>query len=342
MEQIPFSQIVGQERAIHFLKQAMAREKMPHAYLFVGIHGVGKTTTALALTQALNCRGTAGSEGCGKCPPCRQLLGGHFPDLGIFEPEGQSIKIEQIRELNRSFSFKPMSGRYRVTIVRRAETMTEEAANAFLKTLEEPPEGNILILCVTEPLDLLPTIVSRCQKVSFRPIPAPLIVRWLKERKSVEEEKALILAKVSEGSLGTAAAMCNEGFWEKREDYLKILFRLHTLPTEELLDAALQFQKGKRAGTETSERGDRDLRDMLVVWKSCFRDMLLLRMDSQDDLLFNPDFSDRLKKISDNYTIRALTEGVLLLDQAERDMLRGRNLDLMMENAVLSLKRLRE
>src|SRR4030042_1563823 len=187
---IPFSRIVGQERAVQLLKQAITREKMPHAYLFVGVPGVGRTTTALALAQALNCEAPENHEGCGRCKPCRQLLGGNFPDVELVEPDGQSIKIEQVRELERRFAYKPVAGRYRVTVVRPAEAMTEEASNAVLKTLEEPPAGNVLILNGTEPSNLLPTIVSRCQKVVFRRIPPPAIEQWLVAKKSGPREKA--------------------------------------------------------------------------------------------------------------------------------------------------------
>lgn len=183
----PFSQIIGQERAIKFLKRAMAREKIPHAYLFVGIPGTGKKITALALTQAINCNESKNGDGCGRCRSCRQVMSGNFPDILFIKPEDQSIKIEQIRGLNRLLGFKSVSGRFRVSIIHQAETMTEEAANSFLKILEEPPQGNILILNVTEPLDLLPTIVSRCQKVPFLPISTHLIADWIKEKKNMED-----------------------------------------------------------------------------------------------------------------------------------------------------------
>ncbi|MBW2000643.1 MAG: DNA polymerase III subunit delta', partial [Deltaproteobacteria bacterium] len=207
-----FSQILGQEKAIGFLRRVRRLDRIPHAYLFVGIPGIGKRTTARSFARFINCLAPENEDACGACIPCRQFVGGNFPDLHEIEPEGQTIKIEQIRELNRVFGYKPLSGRYRVTIIQHAEKLTEEAANAFLKNLEEPPERNIIILGVTEPLDLLPTIVSRCQQVSFRPIPSEMIAKWLVENKGLDEEQAIVLGRVSEGSLGRAVEMAEGGY----------------------------------------------------------------------------------------------------------------------------------
>ncbi|MBW2202876.1 MAG: ATP-binding protein, partial [Deltaproteobacteria bacterium] len=149
-----FSEIIGQEKAKRFLKRVMSEERIPHAYLFTGIPGIGKTSMAKALTMALNCHEQNDFDGCGQCPSCRQLLGGNFPDFIHIKPDGQNIRIEQIRDLNRSLSFAPLSAEHRVCVVQQAEAMTGEAANSFLKTLEEPPPGNILILNAREPRDL--------------------------------------------------------------------------------------------------------------------------------------------------------------------------------------------
>ena len=148
-----FSDIIGQEKAKGFFQRVLSEERIPHAYLFTGIAGIGKTSTAMALTMALNCREPSGIEACGDCPSCRQMTGGNFPDFVSIQPDGQNIKIEQIRELNRRLSFAPVSARYRVCVIQQAEAMTGEAANSFLKTLEEPPAGNILVLNAVEPLN---------------------------------------------------------------------------------------------------------------------------------------------------------------------------------------------
>jgi DNA polymerase-3 subunit delta' len=330
---IPFSRIIGQERAVHLLKQAITREKMPHAYLFVGVSGVGKTTTALAMAQALNCEAPEAAEGCGRCKACRQLLGGNFPDFELVEPDGQSIKIEQVRELERRFAYKPVVGRYRVTVVRPAEAMTEEASNAFLKTLEEPPAGNVLVLSGTEPSDLLPTIVSRCQKVVFRRIRPRLIEEWLIDTKGMDREKASVLARISDGSLGRALDMEESGFLEKRQEYLLLLTKLHRSAPEDAVDWASRFVKEIEKDDRQEEIGA-----LLGLWKSWYRDLLLLKAKGPEDALINMDLSRELKIAAEASKMEYLVSNLLALDGAERELLRFRNQELILENTVLRLK----
>ena len=330
---IPFSQIIGQERAVHLLKQTIKREKMPHAYLFVGVSGVGKTTTALAMAQTLNCEEPKEGESCGRCKPCRQLLGGNFPDFELVEPEGQSIKIEQVRDLERRFAYRPVVGRYRVTVVRPAEAMTEEASNAFLKTLEEPPAGNVLVLNATEPSNLLPTIVSRCQRVVFRRIPPHLTEEWLIVTQGMDREKASVLARISGGSLGRAVEMEERGFLEKRQDALLFLAKLQRSVPEDAVDWASRFVK-------EIEKDDRQeaMGGLLGLWKSWYRDLLLLKVEGPEELLINRDLSRELKIAAEAFRMDHLVSSLQALDQAERDLLRFRNQELVLENTVLQLR----
>ena len=337
---IPFSGILCQERAIDFLKRVISRGKIPHAYLFAGIPGIGKSTTALALTAAINCQEQIEGEACTQCPSCRQIAGGNFLDLLMIEPDGQNIKIEQMRDLNRTLGFKPLSGKYRVTIIRQAEMMTDEAANSLLKTLEEPPENNILILNVTEPQALFPTIISRCQKVLFRPIPVRAVADWLMVHQGLDKEEATVLAKISEGSLGRALQMCEEGFFKMREEVLSDLIRLPELTWEQTLEKALHYaRKGKKGGRDTGN-GGASLSDILSIWKSWYRDLLLVRLECPPSLLINADFFQKLQKMSRRTNIENLIESFSIMDQSQRDLIQNRNLDLMMENALLSLRRL--
>lgn len=332
---VPFSKIVGQDRAIRLLREAMARERMPHAYLFVGIPGVGKTTAALALCQALNCENPLNGEGCGRCPCCRKMTGGNFPDLVIVEPDGQATKIEQVRALDRIFSFKPVAGKYRLTLIRQAETMSEEAANAFLKTLEEPPPGNLLVLNVSEPLDLLPTILSRCQRVSFRPLPAALIETWLMENRGMEREKARVTARMAAGSLGKALDMGQGDFLEKRQDLLFNVSRIMHRAPEEMVEWVLAYGVQER-----KEKKEEAVALLLGIWKTWYRDLLCVKSMCPEESLVNIDFSRELKNAAGDFTIDNLLESFFILDQAERDMMRFRNLDLLIQTALLKLKSL--
>ena len=334
-----FAEIIGQEKAIEYLKRVMAREKIPHAYLFTGIAGVGKTATALALTRAINCHEQVDGEGCGQCKSCRQIMNGNFPDLITIRPDGQNIKIEQIRELNRALAFKPVSGGYRVSIIFDAEMMTEEAANSFLKTLEEPPPGNILILNVTEPLDLIPTIVSRCQKISFKPLPVRVITDWFMENEEIDQEKANVLAKLSEGSLGRTIQMVESGFFEKRQESLLRLLQLPELSSDQALEMALEItRKGHKKNLNTSDKTEISLFDLLSIWKTWYRDLILVKVKAPAELLINVDFSQKLKNICKKFKIENLIDSFMIVDRAQRALMQARNIDLIMENTVLSLR----
>ncbi len=334
----PFSHIIGQEWAIKFLKRVIAGEKIPHAYLFTGIPGVGKTTAALALAQAMNCLDPVDSEGCGHCRSCRQMRSGNFPDLNYIEPDGQNIKIEQVRELNRSLSYKPVAGKYRVSIIQQAEMMTEEAANSFLKTLEEPPPGNILILKTIEPLDLPSTIVSRCQKIPFRPLPYRLIDTWLRNEMGMNEEKASLIARISEGSLGRAIEISENGFLEERQDHIMKIIRLPAISKEQVLEMAMEYIDKRKKRSKGHLQVDLELFDVMGIWKTWYRDLMLMKVNGPMDLLINNDFSRKLKKMSKRYNMNDLIESFLLIDQSQRDLMRNPNIGLMVENTLLKLK----
>ena len=336
-----FSQILGQKKAIGFLKKVLQGDRIPHAYLFTGVNGVGKSTTALALARAVNCGAGISDEGCGECITCRQLENGNFPDIFFLEPEGQNIKIEQIRELNRSLNFKTVSGKYRVTIIDRAEMMTEEAANSFLKTLEEPPPGNIIILKVVDPLDLLPTIISRCQKIPFHPLTREVIKKYLVEQLGQDENMAWLAAGISEGSLGWAVEVFETGFLDDRKELIQDIMKLKDLSRVEVLDMAIECNK-KYSKKAKVDQISIDLYSVTGVWKTYFRDLLLIKVHGNDELLVNRDYLDMFAKLTEKYDSDKLIESFFILDGYQRDMLRNPNTGLMMEKMLLELKMLNQ
>ena len=209
---LKFDEIVGQERALRLLERAQTTGRLPHAYLFVGPEGVGKETTARARFFRLVCREQAA---CGQCPGCRKFIKGIHPDVETLAPQGKSIKIEQVRALEGKLRFVPLEAPRRLILIPEAEALTREAANALLKSLEEPPSYTLFVLLAGSPDALLPTIVSRCQIIRFRPLTTEEISRLLVERFGKLPEEAEGLAVLSQGSIGRALRLAERGFLEE-------------------------------------------------------------------------------------------------------------------------------
>jgi DNA polymerase-3 subunit delta' len=275
--------ILGQERVIGFLKQALANDQMPHALLFLGNEGVGKESTALALAQVLNCENRQpDQDACGQCRSCRLFATGSYPDFWQISPDRDSaqpqIKIEQIRELRRQVGFHPLAGTWRVVLLKPAETLNEAAANALLKTLEEPPAGNLFILTAIGERDLLPTIVSRCRRLSFGAIPQSILIQELQNRKGLSSEQASLVAAINYGSLGEALAVDLADLLAKRDQVVNELGVLQQGSTGEVLKWA----------AEKSKKGT-NLDSFIVLARLWYRDLLALTCQATTAQLINQD-----------------------------------------------------
>jgi DNA polymerase III subunit delta' len=219
-----FRDILGQERVLGYLKAALRRGRLAHAYLFLGPEGVGKESVARALAGALNCAlPLEDGDACGVCPSCKRLLAGTHPDFHVIVPTSErrvpEIKIDQIREFRRVTAYPPVGGGWRLALIKPGEDLRDESANALLKILEEPPPQNLLILTAGVEADLFPTVVSRCQKLAFTPLPYPLIQDEL-SRRGLSPAQAALLTALSGGSLGRALAMEPEELFRQRQQVL--------------------------------------------------------------------------------------------------------------------------
>ena len=200
-----FSEVVGQEHVTRTLANAIASNRVAHAYIFAGVRGVGKTTTARILAKALNCAKGASSEPDNTCDSCREITEGR--SLDVLEIDAASNRgIDQIRELREMVRYAPASGRYKVVILDEAHQLTDEASNALLKTLEEPPPGVIFILATTRAEDLVETIKSRAQlfnfhALEFREIAGEIERITKKEKLKIEPGAVAVLARAAQGSL---------------------------------------------------------------------------------------------------------------------------------------------
>src|ERR1051325_9968022 len=192
---VTFRDILGQEYALSLLQKALGSTRLGHAYLFYGPSGVGKRLTALQFAKVLSCHGAA-VDACDKCTSCHKIDTGNHPDVVVINPEGTSIRIEHIRTLQRQLSYKPYESQRTVVIIDGCESLTPPAANALLKTLEEPPTSALLLL-LTSKKDVLPlTIVSRCQQIPFRPL-APSYIRALLLQQGVDQTTAALAATLA-------------------------------------------------------------------------------------------------------------------------------------------------
>ncbi len=209
-----FAEIIGQEHIVQTLTNAIKNGMISHAYLFIGPRGSGKTTIARLLAKAVNCKNLQGFEPCNKCSACMEINEARAMDL--IEIDAASNRgIDDIRELRDGIRFSPTSLKYKVFILDEAHQLSKEAANALLKTLEEPPAHAIFILATTEAHKMIPTIISRCQRFDFKRLTLPEIMKRLeilteKEKIKVEKPALELIAINSRGSLRDAESLLDQ------------------------------------------------------------------------------------------------------------------------------------
>lgn len=284
-----FNEILGQEQALHILLQAITHQQVAHAYLFTGPEGVGKKKTALALAQYLNCTAPdKGTSSCGVCPSCLQAASGNYPDLFLIEPDGATIKIEQIRTLLDKLSLRSYAGGYQIIIIDQAHTMTEQASNCLLKTLEEP-SGNAVFCLITSQSAALPiTILSRCQQLQFHPL-APEVLQQILQKKYPEKQSRIgLVSALAKGSLHTAEEILNnEEFTQARTDFYDLLSRLAQLTPADILLWCEQWDKNRKMVSA--------LLELCQLW---YHDILLLNTTKKQELLINQDYLAALQQLS--------------------------------------------
>jgi DNA polymerase-3 subunit delta' len=282
---VAFDSVVGHERVRSLLARSIKDRRLPPALLLTGPSGVGKRTLALAAARALVCE-TGGGEPCESCPACSRAARGLHPDVLAVEPETATIKIEQVRDMAREVLALPFEGRARGFVMDEAHVMTEQASNALLKSLEEPPATSHVFLVTASPQALLPTIRSRCQTLRLGPLPAALLEAYLRDRCGLAPEEAGLRAALAGGSIGAALAFDSEGYRSSRDELLALLERAGRVSALERMEAAQRLADSE------------DPALALTTLRALLRDALMLRHGAGAGALLNGDVESRLAAVA--------------------------------------------
>lgn len=284
-----FADVIGHIEIIKCLRNAIRSGRIANAYIFFGPPGVGKKLTALNFAKALNCMNSP-DDACETCISCKKINDGNHPDVIAIEPEGQRIKIDQVRLLQKQSAYKPMEGRYKVYMIFEAEKMTLEAANSLLKTLEEPPSNTVILLISTAYSFLLPTIRSRCISIKFNPVPHEVLKSALIEKFDVPEAKAEMITTKSQGNVKVAMELLNSPVKDSKTDVISLLRLLSQRNVENMIEV---FKKAEEISNDT---------EVLNELISVYRDVLLLKHGSPKHLLLNPDKVALIERLARCYS----------------------------------------
>ena len=304
-----FKDIPGNKGIKRILHLALERGRVPNSLVFGGPEGVGKTAMALNLAKALNCANMT-TDACGECPSCRAVDAGSHPDVMVVAAERQDIKIEQTRLLKQMAYLRPMMGKRRVFIIGGAENLNDASANSLLKVLEEPPSFTHVFLVTASPFRLLPTIRSRCRTLAFSAIGREEIEEILLER-DFSREQARILALLVDGNLERAQELAWDDVQALKDEAWSLFESLASS------DRASRFLERFGAVPKAVQE---EFGEVLEVFSSFARDILLLRLGGDPSLLLNPDLEGRLRATSGSWSTTQILGVLEEIDRALADL----------------------
>ncbi len=291
-----FNKIIGHDFQKSLLLRAAREGVVSHAYLFSGPDGVGKKLVAIEFAKVLNCtsdKGDSMTEECG-CGSCRKVERGIHPDVALVEYEGvNDIKVDQIREgIEDKLFLKPFEGVFKVVIVDESERMNRSAQNAFLKTLEEPPPNSVIILLTSSSMVLLPTIRSRCQIVSFSPLPIKKIAQILEKETELSESEVELSSRLSEGSPGLALKFDKE-LIDWRKDLLVRIAALDYRSASEIMELADTMP------TESTPEDSQKLRLAIEFISLWLRDLIMIKIGVDKSYLTHTDMIEESQRVAE-------------------------------------------
>jgi DNA polymerase-3 subunit delta' len=325
-----FPDVIGHERPQALLQAAISRCRVAHAYLFQGEESIGKRLVATRFAQALNCESDRGPSACGACRSCRQIEAGTHPDVLLVRPDPEranpQIKIEQIRELEQQVIYRPLIGRIKCVLIDEADRLTLAAANALLKTLEEPPAHSLFLLITSRPSALPATIRSRCQIIPFAVPAAAQVQAALTARRALSPADARLLTMITHARIGHALEANFNEMRARRGEFRALLAPSALKSITHVLNAAEALYKSGQA---------QQAMEWLAQW---LRDLLLVRVGADPAYVFNldqmPDLQEMARSIAPDTLLDLLSD----IDAIEHASARNLNLHMALETLLLRLR----
>ncbi len=325
---LDYHKVIGHKNIIDHLKKAVANKKVSQAYIFTGEDGSGKRMIAEIFAKTLLCE-AHGEEPCNKCKSCLQVEGGNQPDLIYITHEKASIGVDEIRiQLNNDILIKPYSSPYKIYIIDEAEKMTEQAQNALLKTIEEPPAYAIILLLTTSLGKLLPTIQSRCVNLELRVVPEKDIKEYLMEKQQIPDYLAEISAAFSRGNVGRAIKYASsEDFIQSKDAIVHVLRHIDEMELYEIMDALKEFSAHKLE--------IEDYIDLMLLW---YRDVLLFKATNDPNCLLYKSEVRYITKQASKSDYEGIEAVIKAMDKAKIRLKANVNFEVAIELMLLSIK----
>lgn len=324
-----FTDIIGQEQIKEHLQNAIAMDKVSHAYIINGERSSGKEFIAKVFAAALQCE-KGQTEPCGECHSCIQAKSGNQPDIiFVSHDKPNSIGVEDIRtQINNDIGIKPYSSPRKVYIMNEGEKMTIQAQNALLKTLEEPPAYAVILILTANVESLLPTILSRCVVLNMKPVPDHKVKKYLMEELEIPDYKANICVAFARGNIGKAKMLASSEEFEKvKEEAVTLVKYINDMDISEVVKAIRKISEYQFDVT--------DYLDILSVW---YRDALLFKATKDANSLIFKNEIQSIRKVADRSTYEGIETIVKALQQAKRRLEANVNFDLTMELLLLTIQ----
>ncbi len=324
-----FSDIIGHEDIVKHFKSSIELGKVSHAYILNGEKGSGKKTLAGIVVKSLQCE-SGDPDPCGICKSCLQAESGNQPDIiWVNHEKPNVISVDEIRsQIVNDIDLKPYSSKYKIYIIPDAQMMNPQAQNALLKTLEEPPEYVIIMLLTNNMDKFLPTILSRCIVLNFKPVQPLQMMEYLVTQLGVDQDKARFCTDFAQGNLGKAVRLAiSTDYNDIREDSIRLLRRIQDMEMDEVILAVKNMGKYKLDIT--------DYIDIMTMW---FRDILMVKIsNSPNKIIFKKEFSV-MKKQASKASYEGLEQILEAMDKLKVRLEANVNFDIAMELTLLTIK----